>query len=161
MIIHQPEIFTQDDHTVVWAKIELKKYCDLVPDFLWYRVPTMYADVVSVQSDAFLVPGLLAGMHFGENIEVRGAVSPRIAFHLDEYQFLLNFRMPKYVSPVEVKILRNQTFESRSTWGRVFVFWRSGFTLHAMETLAPKPIHSGLSNHTLSVYQRIRYSPKR
>jgi hypothetical protein len=58
---------------------------------------------LSLQSDAFLIPGLLASVHFQEDIEIRGTISPRLAQNLNEYQYLLNFRMPKDVSPVSIK----------------------------------------------------------
>jgi len=102
MIIHQPEILKQDNHTIVWAKIELETRPKNFPDYLWYRLPDKYDDYICTNSDAFLVPGLVAGMHFGEDIQVRGTVSPRLAYHLDEIQFLLNFWMPNEVRPVSI-----------------------------------------------------------
>jgi hypothetical protein len=103
MILHQPEILRQDGHTIVWARIELSVKQENFPETLWYRVPEGYEGNLSLHSDAFLVPGLLAGMQFGEDIEVRGAVSPKLAYHLEEYQYVLHFRMPEDVRPVEIK----------------------------------------------------------
>src|SRR5512133_1750262 len=85
MIIHQPELLKQDDNTIVFSKIEMRHPSVNIPEYLWYKVPDHYAQYLSLQSDAFLIPGLLAGMHFQEDIVVRGAVSPRLAYHLDEY----------------------------------------------------------------------------
>ena len=103
MIIHQPEITTQDEHTIVWVKIELEKYRENFPEYLWYRVPNQYKEAFTLQSDAFLVPALLSGMYYGENIEVRGPVSPRLAYHLDEYQFVLSKRFKEYLNRVGIK----------------------------------------------------------
>ncbi|MCJ7703792.1 MAG: hypothetical protein MUO62_19610 [Anaerolineales bacterium] len=103
MIIHEPETIHQDGHTLIWSVIEFAKKRENYPETLWYRVPEAYAGYLSPQSDAFLVPGLLAGMYYGEDIEVRGRVSPRLAYSLAEYQFVLHFRMPEVVSPVEIK----------------------------------------------------------
>jgi len=103
MIIHEPEILEKNDHTIVWAKIELGTKQDNFPDFLWYRLPKEYTEYVCLNSDAFLVPGLIGAMHFGEDIQVRGTVSPKLAYHLDEYQFLMNFWMPEEVHPVSIK----------------------------------------------------------
>jgi hypothetical protein len=103
MIIHQPEMLRQDNQTIVFSKIEMRHHSANFPEYLWYKVPEHYTQYLSLQSDAFLIPGLLAGMHFKEAIEVRGAVSPKLAYHLDEYQYLLNFRMPKAVTQVEIK----------------------------------------------------------
>ena len=103
MIIHEPEFLKKDDHTIVFSRIEMRHPIVNFPDALWYRVPDRFSQYLSTQSDAFLIPGLLAGMYFQEDIEIRGTVSPRLAYNLNEYQYLLNFRMPKAVTPVEIK----------------------------------------------------------
>src|SRR5512133_1660 len=103
MIIHEPELLKRDDHTIVYSRIELRHPPANFPEFLWYKFPDKYIKYLSLQSDAFLIPGLLAGMHFQEDIEVRGPVSPRLAYYLAEYQHLLNFRMPKALTPVDIK----------------------------------------------------------
>ena len=115
MIIHQPEIVKQDDHTIVFAKIEMRHPTKSLPEYLWYKVPSHYEQYLSLHSDAFLVPGLLAGMHFQEAIQVRGAISPRLAYHLDEYQSLLHFRMPKAVTPVDIKYDQLRTLQGNPT----------------------------------------------
>jgi hypothetical protein len=103
MIIHQPEMVKHNDQTIVFSKIEMRHPPVNFPEFLWYKVPDRYAQYLSLQSDAFLIPGLLAGMHFQEDIEVRGTISPKLAYHLDEYQSLLHFRLLKAISPVKIK----------------------------------------------------------
>jgi hypothetical protein len=103
MIIHQPELLKHNDQTIIFSKIETRQRRENLPDYLWYRVPDNFSHYLSLQSDAFLIPGLLAGMHFQEDIEVRGMVSPKLAYQIDEYQFLLNFRMPKAVTSVNIK----------------------------------------------------------
>ena len=103
MIIHEPELLKRDDQTIVYSKIELINAPANFPEYLWYKVPNSYSKYLSSQSDAFLIPGLLAGMHFQEDIEVRGTVSPRLAYHLAEYMYLLNFRMPKFLTPVDIR----------------------------------------------------------
>jgi hypothetical protein len=103
MIIHEPELIKRDNHTIIYSKIELLHPPANFPEYLWYKVPDNYSKYLSPQSDAFLIPGLLAGMHFQEDIEVRGTVSPRLAYNLAEYMHLLNFRMPKFLAPVEIK----------------------------------------------------------
>jgi hypothetical protein len=102
MIIHHPEITQKDGHTIVFSKIKFAVAKEDFPEYLWYKIPDQYAENLSLQSDAFLIPGLLAGMHFGEDIEVRGVVSPKLAYHLDEYQYILHFRMPENVQQVEI-----------------------------------------------------------
>jgi len=102
MIIHQPEIIRHQGHTIIWSKIEMSTQRDNIPDYLWYRVPDRYARYLSPLSDAFLAPALIAGMHFRENIEVRGAVSPRLKYHLEEYQFILNLRLSADLKSINI-----------------------------------------------------------
>ncbi|MCJ7703791.1 MAG: hypothetical protein MUO62_19605 [Anaerolineales bacterium] len=103
MIIHQPEILQDATHTTVWAQISIDKKQGFFPEYVWYRVPRRYGEGLTARSDAFLIPALLAGMYFDENIEVRGAVSPQLAYHLKEYQFILRFRFPQYLKQIEIK----------------------------------------------------------
>jgi hypothetical protein len=102
MIIHQPEILRQDEHTIVWAKLELEKKQENFPEYLWFRVPNQYEKYLSLQSDSFLVAALLAAMYYGEDIQVRGAVSPNLAYHLEEYQFVLHVREPDILKCVKI-----------------------------------------------------------
>jgi len=103
MIIHQPELITKDGHTILWTRMELTKGKEYFPKFIWYRVPTQYGNSFTTQSDTFLISGLLAGMYFGENIEIKGIVSPKLAYHLEEYKFLLSFRFPNNFHQIEIK----------------------------------------------------------
>jgi hypothetical protein len=103
MIIHQPELIKRDDQTILFSKVELDHSPSHFPEFLWCRIPTQFSPFLSLQSDTFLIPCLLAGMLLKEDIEVRGPVSPRLAYHLEEYQHLLHFRSPEEITPVNIK----------------------------------------------------------
>jgi len=103
LIIHQPERINKDGFTTVFARIEVKNKSGFLPEFTWYRVPEAFGSFLTTRCEAFLLPGLLAGMYFGEDIEVRGAVSPKLAYYLEEYQYLLKFRFPKYQHPNRVQ----------------------------------------------------------
>jgi hypothetical protein len=74
-----------------------------LPELLWYRVPNEFAKHLTLQSDAFLVPGLLAAGFFGEDVEVRGVVSPRLAYNIEEYKYLLQFDSPGEMKPFDIK----------------------------------------------------------
>jgi len=106
MIIHQPEIFTREGYVILWAKTEMNTQRSGFPKYLWYRVPEKYASNLSLQSDAFLIPGLLGGMYYREPIQVRGGISPRLAYHLDEYQYVLSHTMSGAVQPVGIQYER-------------------------------------------------------
>ena len=102
MIIHPSEILRDSGDTIVWSKIEIEKKVENFPSYLWFRVPNQYADYLSLQSDVFLIPSLQAAMHFGEDIQVRGPVSPRLAYHLDEYQFVQRLMFSKDLQTVNI-----------------------------------------------------------
>ena len=103
MIIHPPESITNNGYTIVSSRIELDKVRNDFPEYLWYKVPEQNTSFLSIRGDSFLVSILPIAMHLGENIEVRGAVSPKLAYHLKEYQFLLNFFMPREVQPIKIQ----------------------------------------------------------
>lgn len=102
MIIHEPKLVNRSGHSILFSKVELAHFPTAFPEFLWFRIPDQYSSLLSQQSDAFLIPCILAGMYFKEDIEVRGSVSPRLAYHLEEYQQLLHFRSPEVISPVKI-----------------------------------------------------------
>jgi hypothetical protein len=104
MIIHHPEIIQRDGNTIIWARIESDRNQKHLPDYLWYKIPDQYAKYISLHGDAFLMPALLAAMHYDEALQVRSPISPKLAYHLDEYQFVMNYWMPKDVRPVAVDI---------------------------------------------------------
>jgi hypothetical protein len=103
MIIHQPEMLKRDGNSIVHARIEMRQPRGNFPEHMWFKVPERYSAQLSMQSDAFLIASLAAGMHYQEDIEVRGTVSPKLAYHLGEVQHLLHFRSPKIVTAVEIK----------------------------------------------------------
>ena len=49
-----------------------------------------YAYAVTERSDGFIVGLLLTAMKLKENIKVAGAVSPRLAFGIEEWQRVFN-----------------------------------------------------------------------
>ncbi|KPL07093.1 hypothetical protein AMJ86_05920 [bacterium SM23_57] len=102
MIIHQPGIIRQNGYSILWTKIEIEKGTGFFPEYVWYRVPEPYGAYFTTQNDAFLVPGIVCGMVLGEELEVRGNVSPKLAYHLEEYQHILNFRFPDLLQRVNV-----------------------------------------------------------
>jgi len=143
MIIHQPEILHQDEHTIVWSKIELRRKQEYFPDYLWFRIPDQFAEFIGLNSDAFLVPGLLAAMHLGEDLQVRGLVSPRLAYNLYEYQYVMNFWMPKDVRPVGIQY--EQLAPEKSTPQAVVLVYN-------MEPYTQEPTYSRLPVDSCIVY---------
>jgi hypothetical protein len=106
MILRQPRIIEQENHTILGTRIQTLKPRLNFPEYLWYRVPKEYGAYLSTQNDAFLAPALLAGMYYGESLQVQGAVSPRLAYNLDEYQYIISIRFPDLLQRVSLQFER-------------------------------------------------------
>ena len=89
MIIHEPEILIKDGRAISWARVETSQKSGFFPENIWYRVAEEHASFLGVQSDVFLVASILGAMYYGEDVWVRGSVSPRLAYRLDEYQHVM------------------------------------------------------------------------
>ena len=102
MIIHEPEILIKDGRAISWARVETSQKSGFFPENIWYRVAEEHASFLGVQSDVFLVASILGAMYYGEDVWVRGSVSPRLAYRLDEYQHVMNLRAHGQVKRVSV-----------------------------------------------------------
>lgn len=102
MIIHEPEILIKDGRAISWARVESSGQSGFFPENIWYRVAEKYAPFLGVQSDVFLVACILGAMYYGEDVWVRGPVSPRLAYHLDEYQHVMELRSHGEVKQVSI-----------------------------------------------------------
>jgi hypothetical protein len=103
MIIHQPEIITQNDEVTVTAQIETAKPVENIPKQLWFTYPEQYANAVTDRSDAFAASLLAFAMYLQEDLEVRGEVSPQLAFGLQDYQHIYQAWYPKFLKRVNIR----------------------------------------------------------
>lgn len=112
MKIHSPQLDTRDGYTFLAAYIEDSP--PNTPDWLWFRVPTILRDSLTLQSDAFVSALLILAMFLGEDMEVKGQVSPRFAYGLADYQAafrmwspdtfkLVHLHIEHYADPVKQK----------------------------------------------------------
>jgi len=111
MIIHKPEITEEPGKVCVSAYVELNKRIPKVPEKLWFKFPEKYKNFVTDRADGFTVGLLLFSMYIGENIEVRGTVSPRLKDGLEEYQKIFNKWFPKKFKRIDITCqnLKKQT----------------------------------------------------
>jgi len=86
MIAHAPIITTKNDFVFLKSHFEMQKPIPYFPSELWYRFPEPYANHLSLRADAFAPTALLVAMFTGENLLVRGAISPLLAYNLLEYR---------------------------------------------------------------------------
>ncbi|MBW8011458.1 MAG: hypothetical protein FVQ83_09490 [Chloroflexi bacterium] len=102
MIIHPPEITHKNGEVIISAKVEFQNEISNIPNYLWYAYPEKYAPYVTLRSDGFLSAMLFPALHFQEDIEVRGVVSPKFYFQIPEILHL---------SRIENRVIDDQPFK--------------------------------------------------
>lgn len=102
MIIHKPRMTEGGGEICVEAGVEIGTTDVDTPETLWFRFPRRYRDWVTDRADGFIVGLLPSAMSLGENVVVEGAVSPRLAFGLRQYQEVQNTWWPKRFRRVDV-----------------------------------------------------------
>jgi hypothetical protein len=106
MIIHQPNILTSNGAVRIDSHIEYASASSAVvnlPRKMWFKFPGNYKWAVMDRSDGFISSLLLLGMYLGEDINVRGRVSPRLAYGLEEYQKLFSLWFPERLQRINIK----------------------------------------------------------
>jgi len=115
LIIHQPEISKENGEIKISARIEPQQALSNFPEYLWYSFPEKWTPFLTGRSDSFALSLLLFSMLFKEDLEVRGTMSARLAYGLQEYQNVYNAWFPKRFSKIQVKYEHLQTTPSRPT----------------------------------------------
>lgn len=105
MIIHTPELTLQEGQVRVSAKVEMLNFVADYPDTLWFQYPEDYQSNVTDRSDGFLASLFLVSMYFGEDLEVRGQVSPKLAYGIEEQRGIFNLWFPKRFRRIDIKYM--------------------------------------------------------
>jgi hypothetical protein len=111
MIIHPPEMITKEGEIKISARIETRKPIPNFPDTLWFSFPETYQPYITPRSEAFLLPMLVPAMHFNEDIDVRGTISPKLAMNLKEFIYIYHqaFKLHRVdFSTTELKAFETQ-----------------------------------------------------
>ncbi len=102
MIINPPEIRVKDGEVTVSSEIELQTSRKIASRKLWYKFPEMYQEFLTDRVDGFVVALFVLAMLLGENVEVRGKLSPRLLDGIYEYQRVLHFWLPGRFKLVDI-----------------------------------------------------------
>jgi hypothetical protein len=102
MIIHPVTSHIERGELHLTARIELERPPYDLPETLWFRFPESQAHLVSDCADGFAVTLLAPALARGEDIHVRGTLSPRLASGLNEYQRVQNLRKPQRYRPIQI-----------------------------------------------------------
>ncbi|MBI9043694.1 MAG: hypothetical protein JEZ06_04365 [Anaerolineaceae bacterium] len=85
MIIHSPQKSIQQGSVTISSRFEFNKPISFIPEELWYRFPSKFSEKTNLQMDAFAPSALLLAMYTGEDLFIKGNISPRIAYNLSEF----------------------------------------------------------------------------
>lgn len=102
MIIHAPEISRTNGEACVSARVEFQTSGVSTPDTLWFAFPESDGTASTGRADGFVAALLLVAMRYGEDIQVRGTVSPRLLRGLYEYQRIFHAWFPERYSMVTI-----------------------------------------------------------
>lgn len=102
MIIHIPEIRIEDGEVSVSARVEFQTSISSMPDELWFKFPENHKNWVTDRADGFVAAMLLLAMAYGEDIDVRGVLSPRLLSGVQEYQRIFNLWFPKRFKLIDI-----------------------------------------------------------
>ena len=103
MIIFQPEVNNVDGSIVISSDVEVQSPSLAsieMPNKLWFSFPETYQDFISHQSDGFVASLILRAMVLGEDVEVRGTTSSRLAYGLEEFQAIFSAWLPRNLKKV-------------------------------------------------------------
>jgi len=103
MIIYAPEITEGNDEIFVSARIKIQTSERTFPNTLWFKFPKGYDEYVTDRADSFAVLLLPLAMRFGEDLEIHGALSPRLANGMREYQRIQQIWKPNEFKLIEIK----------------------------------------------------------
>jgi len=139
MIIHQPEINRENGEICVSSRIEMENSTPELPDRLWFRFPESYSKFVSDRSDGFAASMLLLANYFGKPLQVRGVISPRLAYGLQEYQRIFQLWMPKIFPLVDIRFDKLQPLESTGVQNKIGLGFSGGVdSLYTLRSHLPQ-----------------------
>lgn len=137
MIIHQPEV-TEKENIVISTRVELQQSAPM-PNNLWFSFPQQYKDYISYQSDGFIASLILRAMNLGEDVEVRGITSSRLAYGLEEYQAIFNAWLPRLFQRVEVTYQNLTSSTDQTSFKSVGTAFSGGVdSLHTLSSHLPQ-----------------------
>ncbi len=158
MIIHPPEKSYQNDEVILSVKIE---YCDSIaslPNQLWFSFPIEYEPYLTTRSDPFAVALIQFSQYVGETLEVRGELSERLAYGLEQYGFVFHRWNPKWFDPPQLKfnhlvqpIPTNHRLTATAFSGGVDSFYTLMHHLPKYQPITSHQIQAGLLVHGMDI----------
>lgn len=133
MIIHEPKIEVEGAEVSVSARIEFQQTAQEMPERLWFKFPAKYVDWISSGSESFAAAILLTAMYWGEDMEIRGTVSPKFANGIEEYKHIFHLWEPQLFRDININYASVEEPKIKPRPARVLTAFSGG--LDSMFTL--------------------------
>jgi hypothetical protein len=102
VILHIPEIQIKDGQASLSARVEMARSAPGLPERLWFTFPEKYGAYLYESSNPFAASLLMTAMYFGEDLELRAPISPRLLYGLNEYQQVVHAWFPKTFKLIDI-----------------------------------------------------------
>lgn len=102
MIVHERRVAEGRGEVTVSAPVEVERSGGRLPRELWFTFTDRLGEFVSIGADGFAAALVPLAMHLRERFEIRGDLSPRLAFGLREYQRYQATWKPDFFAKVEL-----------------------------------------------------------
>ncbi len=102
MIVHPPELDFVQDQIKFSARVEAAPLFGGMPERVWFAFPSSYARYLDARADGLVATLLLVAMRFGQDLDVRGPISPRLLQGLEQLQQTLLRLFPSSVKRVAI-----------------------------------------------------------
>ena len=135
MIVHQPVVRTDRDEVCLFSRVRVMGR-DMV---LWFRFPCRYKDYVTGRTDPFAALLLPLAMLLGEDMEIRGEISPRLAYGLKEYQRIQELWQPGDFQTIDISAQAYAEYPPKIGAGAVGAAFSGGVdSFHTLLTHLPE-----------------------
>ena len=157
MIVHQPEIQVQSGEVCVSAMVETQNRYAHFPKVLFYKFPERYVENVTDRADAFAVGLLLVAMNLGEDLYIRGALSPHLFYGMEAYQNLFSVWWPNVFKPVCIKsdVLEPLARPECEKGSGQHILRRSGFVTYTVAQFAAESADSECECDSWIIYSGV------
>jgi hypothetical protein len=103
MILSAPEMTINNGEAVLSARVSLQTPGLNKPERVWFAFPEKYRSFLSDRCDAFAAGLLPLAMALGEDMQVEGELSPRLARGMREYQLAFKFWFPDTLAEIAIQ----------------------------------------------------------
>jgi hypothetical protein len=168
MIIYPPEIEIKHSEVTLSARVEMDSPISGLPDRLWFTFPEDYAAHLSGSSNALAASLLLTAMYFDEDLEVRGKLSSRLLYGLQEYQQVYHAWFPQTFHLIKIHYEHLETEGATDCAGKVCTAFSGGVdslynvwaNLPQNQPIPPHQITHGLFIHGFDIrlYEKEDYA---